>query len=185
MSEKDTPELIKSIENLTKQEKVLSVRKQNTPSLYNKVIWLLFSFSLAITVWFAHSLNYYILIPWVLFLVVLMRKPYAAKAIDRKIQRVKDQKEECAKELQESAEERSKFIASIKKKKEKTATVIEISPICAVWDRLTGGYIHNRNGLICPFCHSHNGLCNPEERKWYICPNCERIVDPKATPKQE
>jgi transposase-like protein len=30
--------------------------------------------------------------------------------------------------------------------------------------------------LICPECHTHNGLADPSRKVRYVCPNCETDV---------
>ncbi len=50
-------------------------------------------------------------------------------------------------------------------------------------DSLIGDDRMSKYALICPHCHSHNGLARPEDFDYtqYICPNCKKMVPAKRT----
>lgn len=176
---KDCHELAKKIEDITRQENMLSVRKEHSPRLYQRLIWTLFALSVLTTACFAGSLRWLVIGPWVFLGLVFLRRPFALKTLDTKIKKLGEEKLECAKELKELVKDQKRFFDSLKKKdqEKKQKTIVEVSSICALWDKLTGGYFYNKNAMICPKCNSHNGLINPAQTiAYYYCPNCGEKV---------
>lgn len=182
-NEKDLREISKKIEDLTRQEKMLRVRKEYEPRILSALIWLVASFAVGVTIWYFDNLNWFVPIPWVVLGLIFLWRPYKMKSFGVKRKKLRKQKEELANRLKELVKDRANFIRELKQKsQESKETIIEVSTMCALWDWITGGYFYNKRALICPNCKSHNGLYNPENPIHYLCPNCHRRVDP---PKQK
>ena len=178
-NEKDLLEISKKIEDLTRQENMLKVRKEHAPRIYKGLIWCLASLSIVVTIWFFDHLNWFVAIPWAVLALVVMWKPYKMKSYDVRRKKLREQKRELAAQLKELVKDRANFIRDLKQKsRESKEVIIEVSTMCSLWDWITGGYLYNKNALICPNCKSHNGLYNPENPIHYLCPNCHRRVDP-------
>lgn len=173
---KDAHELAKKIEDITRQEKMLRVRKEHSPRLYQRLIWTVCALAVLTTVCFSGSLRWLVIGPWVFLGLVVLRKRFALKALDTKVKKLGEQKREYAKELKKLVKDQKRFIEELNEKKDqekKQKTIVEVSTICALWDKFTGGYFYNKDAMICPKCNSHNGLINPAQAiAYYYCPNC-------------
>ena len=164
------------IEKLAQEQKVLRSRRQNSPKVINKFLLFLISLTGALFVYFNFFPNMIVLTFAALSVIVFLVKPFWLKSIERQILAKKNLQKKKADELKKSVDNAGEFYNGLKQKerdiKKSAMDYSSYSPLCAIWDKLTGSYIYNPNALICPRCKANNGLFDMTKPISYICPNC-------------
>lgn len=178
-------DLTQVISDLKEQEAVLKVREKEQPHVYNFLISFIMSLAIAITIFFKLQVNVYDVTCWVLVLLMIIIKKVRVSSTQKQLKRIKDKQEENARKLRESVVDNEKFIKGINEENQKSQKDIQefgsISPLCTLWDRISGSYKYNPDALICPNCKINNGMYDinksSAERFYYICPNCNCRVN--------
>ncbi|OHT02415.1 hypothetical protein TRFO_30477 [Tritrichomonas foetus] len=172
--------LTEEIELLAQEEKILISRKRSSPTIFNKLIIFFLSLTVACLIAFGFVLVPTFISIFFLLLVALL-KPFNVTRIEKEIIKTRNLKRTKAAELDEMAKKSSELYTELKKKEKesqnKAMDYSSYSPLCAIWDRLTHGYIYNPNALICPYCKANNGLYDMKKPIRYKCPNCNMYVN--------
>lgn len=168
--------IIQEVDELSRRKEVLLAKQENAPTALRRLFWCFLWAAIAITLGSDFKLTYIVICTWIATIFIGFIQISSARSIKEELDQVAEQHEKKIRELEDAGKVKIELVK--KKETEHEVINIEVSPLCNLWDKLTGGYVYNKNALICPECRSHNGLRDPSIYKDepYVCPNCKKQV---------
>lgn len=170
-------DLIAELDELARKRDILLARQENLPKATTRLFWgFVWIF---VTIALASDLKFNFVLMWTGMATAFVGfiKISSKHTTKHELDELQKQELEKSEELEKIGRESIEKVQLTKDAHE--MITIEISPLCNIWDKWTGGYMYNPASLVCPKCKSHNGLLDPKiyKNEPYECPNCKKMVN--------